>query len=68
MGKDLGCGSPGMWGTAPIGRVLTSTVWRWLPDMVVGDVCAQARRHLHNGLGALRVPDTRELVVGTGLE
>ena len=22
-------------------------VWRSLPDMVVGDVCAQARRHLH---------------------
>jgi hypothetical protein len=24
-------------------------VWRSLPDMVVGDVCAQARSHLHRG-------------------
>ena len=35
------------------------TVWRWLPDMVVGDVCAQAHRHLRNAM--LSVYETRSL-------
>ena len=35
-------------------------VWRSLPDMVVGDVCAQARRHLHTSRGVSRFDSQSE--------